>query len=212
MKFEKVNKDKMRVTLSRDDLEANDIDFHSFMSDSHETETLFLAVLDKAEQDYGFSTDNYKLKVETFALDNGNFILTITRSRDSIANSGDIKNPTKKRFRVSRKVPTEVSESLAYKFNNFDDFCSFAKFLTTAQIKNIDKMAKTSMLYSYNGNYYWVLNNINPKYTYLKNVYSAVTEFGAYASCANSFIAKLHENGSLIIKANAVKVCTKYFV
>ena len=33
MKFEKVNKDKMRVTLSRDDLEANDIDFHSFMSD-----------------------------------------------------------------------------------------------------------------------------------------------------------------------------------
>ena len=73
-------------------------------------------------------------------------------------------------------------------------------------------MAKTSMLYSYNGNYYWVLNNINTKYTYLKNVYSAVTEFGVYASCANSFIAKLHENGSLIIKANAVKVCTKYFV
>ena len=85
MKFEKVNNDKMRVTLSRDDLKANDIDLHSFMSDSSETESLFLAVLNKAEQDYGFSTDNYRLKVETFAMDDGNFILTITRSPSDIS-------------------------------------------------------------------------------------------------------------------------------
>lgn len=83
MKFEKVNNDKMKITLSSADLEANDIDFHSFMSNSNETQSLFLAVLDKAERDYGFSTENYQLKVETLALDNGNFILTITRSRIS---------------------------------------------------------------------------------------------------------------------------------
>ena len=64
MKFEKVNNDKIKVTLSKADLEANDIDMHSFMSNSEETQSLFLSVLDKAERDYGFSTDNYKLKVE----------------------------------------------------------------------------------------------------------------------------------------------------
>ena len=51
------------------------------MSDSSETQSLFLSVLDKAEKDYGFITDNYQLKVETYALDNGTFMLTITRSR-----------------------------------------------------------------------------------------------------------------------------------
>lgn len=81
MKFEKINDDKIKITLSSADLEANDLDLHSFMSDSSETQSLFLSVLDKAEKDYGFITDNYQLKVETYALDNGTFMLTITRSR-----------------------------------------------------------------------------------------------------------------------------------
>ena len=69
MKFEKVNNDKIKITLNSKDLEANDIDFHSFMSNSSQTQSLFLAVLDKAERDYGFSTDNYQLKVETVVID-----------------------------------------------------------------------------------------------------------------------------------------------
>ena len=63
MKFEKVNEDKMKITLSKSDLEENNIDFHSFMSNSDETQSLFLSVLDKAEREYGFSTENYRLKV-----------------------------------------------------------------------------------------------------------------------------------------------------
>lgn len=65
MKFEKVNNDKIKITLNSKDLEANDIDFHSFMSNSSQTQSLFLAVLDKAERDYGFLqiTINLKLKL-----------------------------------------------------------------------------------------------------------------------------------------------------
>ena len=51
MKFEKVNDNKIKITLNMDDLKANDIDFHSFMSNSGETESFFLAVLDKAERE-----------------------------------------------------------------------------------------------------------------------------------------------------------------
>ena len=69
MKFEKVNEDKMKITLSKSDLEENNIDFHSFMSNSDETQSLFLSVLDKAEREYGFSTENYRLKVETIVTD-----------------------------------------------------------------------------------------------------------------------------------------------
>ena len=36
MKFEKLNENKIRITLSMHDLEEKDIDFHDFMSNSIE--------------------------------------------------------------------------------------------------------------------------------------------------------------------------------
>lgn len=212
MKFEKVNNDKMRVTLSRDDLKANDIDLHSFMSDSSETESLFLAVLNKAEQDYGFSTANYRLKVETFAMDDGNFILTITRSPTDISEETNSSVFQRKKFRISRKTPSKSSECLVYKFDTFDDFCGFSRQLYNSHILDADKIAKSSMLYSYNNSYYWALNNINSNYPYSKRICSSITEFGTYVSSLKSFIAKLHESGTLIIKSKAIKICSKYFI
>lgn len=209
MKFEKVNDDKIKITLSSADLEANDIDFHSFMSDSSETQSLFLAVLDKAERDYGFSTDNCQLKVETLALDNGNFILTITRSRVPSTADGTTE---KKKFKVSRKVPNLTSTSLIYRFNSFEDFCDFAKFVSASELPDIDKVSKSSMLYCYNTYYYLIFNNINAKYPQLKAVYSAITEFAKYVDYSDALAAKLHESATLVIKDHAIKVCSKYFL
>ncbi len=206
MKFEKLNNDKIKITLSTADLEANDIDFHSFMSNSNETQSLFLSVLDKAERDYGFSTDNYQLKVETLALENGSFILTITRSKSS-----ENQEITRKKFKVSRKVPSIVSESLIYKFNTFDDFCSFSESLLSSGFPDIDKVSKKSMIYRYKDCYYLVFSNINIKHTHLKVLCSSITEFATYINHSDTFVAKLHESGTLIIKNHALKVCSKYF-
>ena len=155
MKFEKVNDNKIKITLNMDDLKANDIDFHSFMSNSGETESFFLAVLDKAERDYGFSTDNYNLKVETIALDSGSFILTITRSLDKVH------SPAKKRFKVSRKSPSSSFHSLIYQFANFEDFCQFAESLSSMNLYDVDKISKVSMLYPMS-----ILNGENAKTEY----------------------------------------------
>lgn len=209
MKFEKVNDDKIKIILSSADLEANDIDFHSFMSNSNETQSLFLSVLDKAEKDYGFSTDNYQLKVETLALDNGNFILTITRSR--VSDTPEVNNE-KKKFKVSRKMPALNSASLIYKFNSFEDFCDFVKFISTLELTNIDKVSKSSMLYCYNTYYYLVFNNINVKYPSLKSLYTAITEFATYVNYSDALVAKFHESASLILKDHVIKTCMKYFI
>lgn len=205
MKFEKVNDNKIKITLNMDDLKANDIDLHSFMSNSGETESLFLAVLDKAERDYGFSTDNYNLKVETIALDSGSFILTITRSLDGV------NSPAKKRFKVSRKSPSSSFHSLIYQFANFEDFCQFAESLSSMNLYDVDKISNVSMLYNYKGCYYLVLDNISAKYPNLTTFSSCITEFATYVNNSPVFIAKLHEEGSLVIKNHAIKVCNKYF-
>ena len=210
MKFEKLNKDKIKITLSSADLQENNIDYHSFMSNSDKTQSLFLSVLDKAERDYGFSTDNYEIKVETLALDNGNFILTITRISDNDSPSTVLK--PKKNFKVSRKVPKSISPNLVYRFKNFEDFCYFVEFLNFNYPVSKLKISKNSDLYIYNDTYYLLLLDINLKYDNLKGIFAAVTEFGSFTDISDSSIAKIYECGTPVMKNNALKSCAKYFL
>lgn len=211
MKFEKVNNDKIKITLSIDDLLANDIDIHSFMTNSSETQSLFLSVLDKAERDYGFSTDNYKLRVETVALDNVGFILTITRIKELDKSSSSI--TIRKKPKVLRKNPSSSLQfsSLVYRFNCFDDFCEFVNFLHNSTIPLTNKIAKDIVLYSFNDYCYLIISNLNVKYSHWKEFYSSVTEFGTYITPNSSFIAKIYETGKIVVKHNAIKTCEKYF-
>ena len=60
MKLEKLNDNKIRITLNSEDLKENDIDFHTFMSNPIESQELFFSVLDRAEKELGFVTDESK--------------------------------------------------------------------------------------------------------------------------------------------------------
>ena len=44
MKFEKLSENKLRITLNIRDLADKDIDYHSFMSNSVDTQKLFLDI------------------------------------------------------------------------------------------------------------------------------------------------------------------------
>ena len=63
MKFEKLNNDKIRIILNLQDLEDNNIDYQSFMSNSSDSQKLFLEMLDEAEEQIGFTTKDYKLMI-----------------------------------------------------------------------------------------------------------------------------------------------------
>ena len=207
MKIEKINKDKIKVTLSNDDLLANDVDFHSFMSDSEETHSLFLNVLKKAEMDYNFSTENYRLKVETVALANGNFIMTITRELDKPLSNIEHRNP-----KANIKISNDLSSSVIYKFNNFEDFELFNVSICNNKSFNTNILFKDSILYKYRDSYYLIFKNINIKYpNKLKLFFSSIIEFGTYYEYSDVFIAKLYENGKVIFKTKAIQNYNKYF-
>lgn len=67
MRIEKLTENKIRFILNLDDLKENNIDLHSFMSSSIETQDLFCNMLDKAEKEIGFETKDYKLMIEAIA-------------------------------------------------------------------------------------------------------------------------------------------------
>ena len=49
MRFEKLSNDKIRIILDLQDLADNDIDYQAFMSNSSDSQKLFMEIFDEAE-------------------------------------------------------------------------------------------------------------------------------------------------------------------
>lgn len=201
MRFEKLNENKIRITLTNRDLAEENIDFHSFMSNSIETQDLFFEMLDKAEKEIGFVTKDYQIRIEALQVASGDFILTVTRG---------LPISDKKKIHIRRKKIESKSKQVIYGFNSFDDFCSFSALLNT-QFAHITNIAKSICLYEYKQNYYLNFCNINQDYPNLKKIFSIITEFAIFIDNADLFNSKLVENGKLLIKNNAIKTAIKYF-
>lgn len=208
MKIEKLNEDKIRIILNLDDLKEKDIDFHTFMSNSIESQEIFLDMLDKAEKEVGFITDDYKIMIEALAMTNGNFVLTVTR----LAKEKEKLTYNKKKFNIKRKNSNINSAVAIYSFESFDSFCEFCNFLDNNILKYIDSFSNVSSLYEYNSCYYLVLKDININSNLLKSFCSSITEFAHFVNNSDLFESKLLEYGKLIISDNAIDTCIKHFV
>lgn len=212
MKFEKLNENKIKIIVSMKDLEDKDISLHDFMSNSIESQELFLDLLEEAEEKVGFKTSNCKIRVEAFAMTDKDFILTITKVLPDIAKKQS--NPTlRKKLKVKRKINNiESSKDLIYKFNTFDDYCNFTEYLINNNLTDASKLAKSIQLYAYNNLYYLVFHNMNNNYNKLSTFYTSITEFGSYVLHPDLFIHKLYETGTLCVKNNALKKSFEYFI
>lgn len=211
MKFEKLNENKIRITLSIHDLEEKDISFHDFMSNSIENQDLFLDMLEKAEEQIGFKAQDCKIKVEALAMTENDFIVTITKVLPEINKKG---SPIylKKKPKIKRKINNINSSQLIYKFNTFDDYCNFIEFLIYNNLEDAIKIADKILIYLYNNNYYLVLNNLNTTYNKISTFLTSITEFASYVIEPNLFICRLTESGTLFVKNNAFKKSFIHFL
>ena len=211
MKFEKLNENKIKITLSIQDLEEKDINFHDFMSNSLESQDLFLILLEEAEEKVGFKTQNCRVKIEALAMTENNFVLTITKmSSDSLKKHLYV-TPRKKPV-AKRISQNKITNNLIYKFNSFDDYCYFVEFLIKNNLSDSIKVADKILLYLYKNQYYLVLNNMNTKYKKIPIFYTSITEFGSYISNPDLFLSKLNESGTIFLKNNAFKKSFLHFV
>ncbi len=212
MKIEKLNENKIRITLNLDDLNERNIDLHSFMSNSIESQNIFLDMLDKADEEVGFNTDDCRIMIEALALKDGHFVLTITKFEQY----EDEKSPStakKRSLHIKRKSPTVNFDKTIYSFESFDAFCDFCTFLR-GNIKDdeLNRLAKSIDLYEYNSNFYLIFSDINVKSNYLKFICSSITEFAHFVNSSELFERKVKEYGKLVIKSNALMTCMEYFV
>ena len=198
MRFEKLNENKIRITLSNQDLEEKHIDFHSFMSNSLESQDLFFDMLNEAEKEIGFVTKDYRIRIEAFAMSGGDFIVTVTRSL-----SESEKMPIRKKVKIKRKKTAIESTQALYAFRSLEDFYSFLDFLKNHHF-SLNSIAKKMALYAYKDNYYFVLQDICIQEVALKKLFSIITEFGSYVHHSELFIRKLVECGELVVKNSTI--------
>jgi len=211
MKFEKLNENKIRITLSLKDLQEKDIDFHDFMSSPIETQDLFLDMLEEAEEKFGFNTRNYRVKIEALAMTDMDFIITVTRMIPEAERLRYNVSVPKKKLKAVRKKAESQTNKAIYKFNTFDDYCTFVQFLSQNNLLDSVNIANCISVYLYQNQYYLLLVNINLDYQNIAKFYSCITEFACYINNSELFISKLSECGQLVIKNNALKTSLKHF-
>ena len=132
-----------KVLLNDDieELKNKNVDFHSFMSNPIETQSFFLDMLDEAEREIGFSTENYRIAIEAVAMSNGNFIFTVTRIQEQ-------NKFTKKKLHIKKKIETlGRSNTSIFEFENFEDFCDFCNYLNNSIFVTIKDYIKSNILY-----------------------------------------------------------------
>ena len=205
MKFEKINKDKIKITLNLKDLEEKNIDFHLFMSNSIESQHILLDMLDEAKEKIGFDTNNYNIKVEALVMAESDFIFTITRILPD-------QPPIRKKAKVKRKKISNNKLTSIFFFNSFEDYCLFLDSLTFKDILNNKRFLKTALLYTYKNNYYLCLTkkeDVNS--SLLDKLFFSLIEFSKYVNNPEMFYSKLKECGKIVIKNNAIEIGYTYF-
>lgn len=204
MNIEKLNDDKIRITLNINDLESKNVDFHSFMSNSIESQELFLDMLEEAEKKVGFVTDNYRIMVEAISQSNGDFIFTITRS---------LPETSTKKKKLHTKIKTNYlnQNKSIYKFESFEHFCEFCHSLNYNLPYKYTNIIENTSLYFYKNYYYLVFNNINSDSKLIKYISSYISEFGFFVNSSKFFEGILREHGNEIMQTQAINTCLKHF-
>ena len=204
MKIEKINDDKIKITFDYIDLQENNIDFHSFMANSTQTQALFLKILDHAEESLGFNTDQYKLEINTLALSNGIFILIVTRLQ---------KETKKKVVHVHTKRKSNINNPTfsIYKFNSFDNFISFCQFIVKNSDVNLLKVLENNnSLFKYNSQYFFAISTTTMNIKQKEFLFSCITEFAKFVTNSKTFLAKLKEDTTCFLDKNAINSIIHY--
>jgi len=84
MKFEKLTENKIQIIFNLEDLNEKNIDYHAFMSNSIESQAIFLDMLKTAEREIGFITKDYKLLIEALGDTDRKFYINSHKSPSGV--------------------------------------------------------------------------------------------------------------------------------
>ena len=166
MKIEKINEDKIKVTLSTTELQERNLDFQALRYNTPEAQTLFWDMMKQAENEHGFKTTNCQLFIEAASVNDGQFIVTVTKIQDAPLPP----IPQKRKLPIPelkvRKKQEVKSENSIYRFDDFEQICNLLKSVTVP-------VDLPSTLYEYK-NAFFIITKPS------KMLHLVISEFGGF--------------------------------
>jgi len=193
MKFEKITDTKIKIILSLQDMESNNLSVENVLSNSADSQKLLDLMINKAEKELGFKPDDSQLLVEAVVPSNEECIFTITKLLDD------------------KICFPQHGNSFIFKFDCFDDFINLCTFLNNFSYLCLKEISKNFSLFYYNNTYY--LKYVESEYSsivldYIKTLFE---EFGKDVSHTSGIDGVLNEYGKVIFSKNAILKCIHTF-
>lgn len=201
MKIEKVSNNRIKVTVTNDDMERWGVSFESFAGDSPEAQELFWTLIKRAEFETGFEVENSRLVIEALPHKNDGIVLFVTRVDDG-AETERLRKIGRPRYKVKKMPQRDDEEVLIYMFSDFDDLCAMAQQWMHA--------GERSSLYIYEGKYY-VAVKFDKFFANSSDAKTKLSEFGTKVSSVRTGEAFLAEYGKLICDDQAILTMARHF-
>lgn len=203
MKVEKVNDNKIKITLTLEELEKRDISLTEIEKDASIAKELFIDLIEESNLDEDFALENSQLFIEASSDNNNLFVVTITKI-------DDLPELKKYSYVKSNNTQKNNNKNISYKVDSniywFDNMDSILEFCNTAKKENLF-FGKNS-LYKYNDSYFIVFNRTTVKNKKFLKTFVFLSEFCKEYFATDILNAAVSEKSELIIKTYAIqKLC-----
>lgn len=225
MKIEKISDTQIKVTLNHSDLIDRDLKLSELAYGSQKAQALFKDMMARANEEFGFETDNVPLMIEAVPLSTDSIMIVVTKVEDpsqieqKLETIGErpthrtFKEPEEDRLTDLALMGKDISEvqatpidkeiDLTYLFNDFDQVCMAAHRVQPM-------FAGDNSLYKYNESYFLVLGKNRKADSVIEGIVGVLDEFGSRCPSSDLNEVFLKEHGKLMIDLHAVDVLSKY--
>lgn len=225
MKIEKISDTQIKVTLNHSDLIDRDLKLSELAYGSQKAQALFKDMMARANEEFGFETDNVPLMIEAVPLSTDSIMIVVTKVEDpsqieqKLETIGErpthrtFKEPEEDRLTDLALMGKDISEvqatpidkeiDLTYLFNDFDQVCMAAHRVQPM-------FAGDNSLYKYNESYFLVLGKNRKADSAIEGIVGVLDEFGSRCPSSDLNEVFLKEHGKLMIDLHAVDVLSKY--
>ena len=217
LKIEKIDENKVRITLTIDELSQREISIKDIEQDSLRAQDLFLDLIEESELNEDFIVDGSQLFVEASSDSNNLFIVTITKI-DSIPELSKYSNKTtcvkknvtpykkmkKEQIRKNEKINNYSVASSIFKFNSFDNI-----LMLCDKLKLENAFMGTNSLFKNGADYFIIFGNSTIKNAKFLKTFVLLSEFSESYYATDLYKTLIEEKARLIIEKKALQKLSK---
>lgn len=209
MKVEKINENKIRITLTFEELRRRQISVHDLEKDSEIAKDLFIDLIEESNLEDDFPIDDSQLFIEASSDNNNLFVVTITK----IDNIPELKKysllESKKNTKRSKKL--SKNDEFMYRVDsNIYAFDSLDTILNMCESAKGEKLffGKNS-LYQYKDEYFLIFSKSSVKNTKFLKTYVFLSEYCKEYYSYSMYETSIKEKAKLIIANTALQKLNK---